>query len=249
MRLMEKFLRWLREINVENSHVCDACGAEVFDYPTVRLCDECSSQLIRNDGFWCDKCGRATRGEGVCNACKSNPPAFEKGASALVYFDKTAALVNRYKNGKRHLVYYFSEELHTAVNRLPAREYALVAVPLTKQKLRERGYNQSAEIVIELAKKRGWEYRIDLLEKRDTDSQKTLSASERKKNIVGAFRVRDRKFCKGKNFLVVDDIMTSGATLSGIANALLRAGANSVCVLTVAAVPDRDPVGATGAFS
>ena len=243
MRVIDKFLRALREINVKNSCLCDGCSAEVFDYPNTRLCAECSSRLLRNDGFRCEKCGRATRAEGVCNACKSAPPDYEKGASALVYFDKTAALVNRFKNGKRYMAEYFSEELLCAIGRLPAREYVLVSVPLTKRKLRERGYNQSSEIVIELAKRTGFAYRTDLLDKRAEDSQKSLSATERRKNIIGAFRVQDRKFCKGKDFLVVDDIMTSGATTSEIAIVLLRAGANSVCALTVSAVPDRDLAG------
>ena len=88
----------------------------------------------------------------------------------------------------------------------------------------------------------GCQYRVDLIERRDTDSQKTLSAQERKKNIIGAFRLRERKFCTDKDFLIVDDIITSGATLSEIASVLLRAGARSVCALAVAAVPDRDPV-------
>lgn len=240
MQVIEKFFRALRELNVQNSRLCDGCGAEVFDYPNTRLCAECESQLLRNDGFRCEKCGRATRGEGVCNACKSIPPDFEKGASALVYFDKAAALVNRYKNGKRYLAHYFSELLLGAIGSLPAREYVLVAVPLTERKLRERGYNQSSEIVIELAKRTGFAYRTDLLEKRAADSQKTLSATERRKNIIGAFRVRDRSFCKGKDFLIADDIMTSSATLSELAVVLLRAGAKSVCALTVSAVPERD---------
>ena len=243
MRVIEKFMRSLRKITVENSRLCDGCGVEVFEYPSVRLCDDCQEKLLKNNGFTCVKCGRATRGEGLCNACKNNPPAFDVGVSALIYFDSTAALVNRYKNGKRYLVYFFTEELLDCVQRLPKRDFVMVAVPLTKQKQRERGYNQSAEIVLELAQKTGWEYRLDLLEKRSMDSQKTLSAAERRKNIVGAFRVCERKACKGKHFLIVDDIMTSGATLSEIASTLLRAGASSVCALTVASVPDRDMAG------
>jgi ComF family protein len=243
MRVIEKIMHSLRKINVENSRTCDGCGVEVFDYPNTRLCDECQGKLLKNNGFTCVKCGRATRGEGVCNACKNNPPAFDVGVSALIYFDATAAFVNRYKNGKRHMVHFFGEELLGYLHRLPKRDYVMVAVPLTKKKLRERGYNQSAEIVLELAEKTGWAYRLDLLEKRSMDSQKTLSATERRKNIVGAFRVRERKACKGKDFLIVDDIMTSGATLSEIASTLLRAGANSVCALTVASVPDRDMAG------
>ena len=243
MQLKDRFLRALRKRAADNSCTCDGCGVEIFSAPSVRLCKECLSALTFNDGYHCVKCGRATRDEGVCGSCKSMPPDFEKGASAFVYFDRSAALVNRYKNGKRYLSYYFAEELQKALARLPKRNYTLIAVPLTKEKLYARGYNQSVELALGLADLTGLDCRTDLLEKRKTDDQKQLSAKERRKNIVGAFRLKDRKFCKGKDFLVVDDVMTSSATLSEIAAVLLRAGANSVCALALAAVPDRDPVG------
>ena len=86
-----------------------------------------------------------------------------------------------------------------------------------------------------------------LLEKKKDGEQKQRSHKERVKNIVGSFRISDRKFCKGKDFLIVDDVMTSGATLSELASVLLRAGARSVCGLCVAAVPERDFVAEYGA--
>ncbi len=242
MRGIDRFLEKFRNKTVENSCSCDACGREVFSYPTPRLCEKCLSSLTFNDGCHCDKCGRATRGEGVCASCKSVRPDFEKGASALAYFDFSAGVVNRFKNGKRYLAYYFAEELFKVLDRLPQKEYVLVAVPLTKKKQRIRGYNQSAELVKRLAGLTGMEYRIDLMEKVKDNEQKQLSAKERRKSVAGLFRVTDRKFCKGKDFLIVDDVMTSGATLSELSSRLLRAGAASVCVLTVAAVPERDPI-------
>ena len=247
MGVLGRFLEKIRDKAMEKSATCDACGREVFSYPSPRLCDKCLAQLTPNDGFWCVKCGRPTRGEGVCKTCKGSLPEFEKGASAFAYFDFSAGLVNRFKNGKRYLSYFFAEEMCKVLPRLPQREYTLVAVPLTKKKKRVRGYNQSAELVKRLSVLTGFDYRIDLLEKVRDNEQKQLSAKERRKSIVGLFRVTDRKFCKGKDFLIVDDIMTSGATLSEIASRLLRAGASSVCVLTATSVPDRD--GIPSAFS
>ena len=112
-------------------------------------------------------------------------------------------------------------------------------MPLTKEKLRARGYNQSKELVESLAELTGYESHTSLLERRKSNEQKELSLRERPKNIAGAFRVTDRKFCKGKDLLIVDDILTTGATLSELSSLLLRAGASSVYVLTVSAVPDR----------
>lgn len=240
MGVLQRFLDKIRERTVENSASCDGCGREVFSYPTPRLCEKCLEKITLNDGYFCQKCGRPTRLDGVCKSCKRALPEFEKGASALAYFDFSAGLVNQFKNGKRYLAYYFAEEMHKVIPRLPQCDYMLVAVPLTRKKKRMRGYNQSTELVKRLAALTGFSHRIDLLEKVRDNEQKQLSAIERRRSIVGLFRVTDRKFCKGKDFLVVDDIMTSGATLSEIASRLLRAGASSVCVITVSAVPDRD---------
>ena len=239
MRLLDEWMGKLRKISAQKSHVCDACGAEVFSYPTPRVCDECRAALLYNDAYSCSKCGRPTEGEGVCGACKQFLPAFEKGVSAFAYFDKSASVVNAYKNGKRYLQYWFAEELQKVLPRLPAKNYVLVSVPLTKEKLRARGYNQSKELVESLAELTGYESHTSLLERRKSIEQKELSLRERRKNIAGAFRVTDRKFCKGKDLLIVDDILTTGATLSELSSLLLRAGASSVYVLTVSAVPDR----------
>ncbi|MBO5363103.1 MAG: ComF family protein [Clostridia bacterium] len=245
MGILAKAMQNFRKKAIENSCICDICGAEVFSYPKPRLCPECLSRLTYNDRFFCDKCGRPTRGEGVCNTCKDIRPTFEKGTSALAYFDFSAATVNRFKNGKRYLSFFFAEELAKVLPRLPQKNYTLIAVPLNKEKKRIRGYNQSAELVECLSSLTGFKNRVDLLEKRKQVDQKQLSVKERRKNVVGAYRVVDKKYCKGKDFLVVDDVMTSGATLSEIASVLLKAGANSVYVASVSSVPDRDLVSQT----
>ncbi len=238
MRLIDDFLKKCRKNAAQNSHTCDACGAEVFSYPNPRICPACQTALVYNNEYQCDKCGRPTPMQGVCNTCKSHVPTFEKGASVFAYYDKAASVVNGFKNGKRWLRYWFAEELKSVLPRLSQKEYVLVTVPITKEKRRARGYNQSEELVEEFARLTGLSFRVDLLERKKTDEQKHQSGGDRRKNIQGAFRVTDRKFCKGKDILVVDDILTSGATLSEISSVLLRSGANSVCVLTVAAVPD-----------
>ena len=242
MRLIDNFLDKFREKAIENSHLCDGCGAELFSYPQPRLCDSCLSALALNNGFTCECCGRAVRGEGVCASCKSLVPAFEKGVSPLAYFDRSALIINAFKSGRRYLAYYLAEEMKKVIERLPGREYVLTCVPITKTKRRVRGYNQAEELIKRISALTGYPMNAFLLEQRTEKAQKRLTMQERRKNVVGAFRVGARKFCKGMHFLLVDDVMTTGATLSEIASLLLRAGASSVCVATAASVPDFDPV-------
>ena len=240
MAAIKEFLQKVRRKFASEGYTCDACGAEVFSYPTPRLCADCQTSIVYNDGHTCEKCGRPMRASGVCSTCKESAPAFEKVAAPLAYHEYTALLVNRFKNGKRYLSYYFAEEMAKALPRLPHREFILLPVPMTKQKQALRGYNQAEELALVLSELTGLAVHSTLLEKRKEGEQKRLSAKERRTSIAGAFRLTERKFCKGKDFLIIDDVMTSGATIAEISAVLLRAGARSVCGLCIAAVPEKD---------
>ena len=240
MAAIEKFLQNIRQKLASEGCTCDGCGAEIFSYPTPRLCEECQEKIVRNDGHTCEKCGRPMRASGVCSTCKETAPAFEGVAAPLAYHEYTALLINRFKNGKRYLCYYLAEEMAKALYRLPQGEYILLPVPLTKKKRALRGYNQAEELALHLSTLTGFPVRADLLEKKRDGEQKQLTAKQRRERAVGAYRLTERKFCKDKDFLVVDDVVTSGATLSEIASVLLRAGARSVCGLCVASVPEMD---------
>ncbi len=240
MASIKDFMKTIRRKLASEGYTCDACGAEVFSYPTPRLCEECLNAIAYNDGHTCEKCGRPMRVSGICSTCKEVAPAFEKVAAPLAYHEYTALLVNRFKNGKRYLAYYFAEEMEKALPRLPQREFVLLPVPLTRQRQALRGYNQAEELALHLSELTGFTVRSTLLEKRKDGEQKRLSGKERRESIAGAFRLKERKFCKGKDFLIIDDVITSGATLAEISTMLLRAGAHSVCGLCVAAVPEKD---------
>ena len=122
-------------------------------------------------------------------------------------------------------------------------ELLLIPVPLTQKRVSERGYNQAvllAEKLEELLQQKGYrvELRLDILEKtRETAQQKHMGATSRNLNVAGAYHIHDRKSCRGRTVVLVDDIMTTGATGSECADRLKRAGAKSVYLLTVASVP------------
>lgn len=117
----------------------------------------------------------------------------------------------------------------------PIAADVLVPVPLHSRRLRERGYNQSALLAVELGRRNGLPVVSDsLVRLRHTKSQvKTADAEERQRNLAGAFGCRDTKLA-GKRVLVVDDVCTTGATLNSCATALRAAGADSVWGLALA---------------
>lgn len=226
----------------ERGYTCDFCGREAFSYPTPRVCDECEAKQTKNDKNTCDKCGCMTVTAGVCMRCKTALPAFERGASPLVYFDETARQINRFKRGAKYLARYFALKALPVLQALTkdCEEYLLVPVPLTKERQRERGYNQAEELAKLLSRYTGAPCASEMLVKtKDGAQQKTLSAQERQKAIVGSYRVHERKRCEGKTLVLVDDVMTTATTGSECARVLYNAGAKRVLFLAIASVPER----------
>lgn len=261
--MMWKFLERLRKRSEEIGYTCDGCGAEVFTYPAQRLCAACLSSLNRNEQHRCIKCGRQTVTEGVCLVCKSQAPAFLYGVSPFVYRSYTAGLINRMKNGNRRLACFFGEEMadflmaewakkntnevgRYAMNEKESQKSLLVVyVPATEKSLKARGYNQArdlAERVVKRLRERGVsvEFGDDVLQKRkETEPQKHMHFQERAENIAGAYHVHRRLACKDRTIVLVDDIMTTGATGDEIAKRLYGAGAKEVVFLVAAAMAEQ----------
>lgn len=249
MGVLDKFLDGVRRRASEYGYTCDGCENEIFVYPDERLCQECDKKIIKNDKITCVKCGRAAKTTGVCLDCKSRLPKFTVGLSAFVYEGYVCSLLNRLKNGDRYLSFYFGERLAKyylqKFPNLQQENLLVVCVPLTNQKHAQRGYNQSQEIakafVAYLAKHElTVPFDKDVLQKRrDAPPQKTLSKAERFQNVQGLFHVHKRKACRDKTVILIDDILTTGATGSECANLLLSAGAKQVHFLACASLQER----------
>ena len=242
----------IRDFFKEHGFVCDGCGAEIFDYPAHRLCESCEEKMRKNDGRTCPKCGRKTVAEGVCLSCKSCLPRFTRGYSHFVYRGETAAFINRIKNGNPALAPYFAERMAERLIEerqdlerfLSGESLLIVPVPLTEERLRARGYNQAEELVDTLYKRlkeRGYGVELDaeILQKtRETAQQKHMGRKARQENVAGAYHVHKRKECRDRTIVLVDDIMTTGATGSECAARLFGAGAKEVIFLVAASLPE-----------
>ncbi len=207
-----------------NDCTCELCGEETF---SARLCEDCERTIFHNDGIVCPVCGRRTEKREICRDCKQRIPLFKRGVSALVYEGGAIPLIAAYKQGKSHLYSYFGELMLPFVAALPEFD-GIVYVPLTKKRKSERGYNQSKLLADFIGENTGKPV-LDILEKiKDTSEQKSLSGAERMENLNGCFAVSDKGLCKGKKLLLIDDVLTTGATANAVTKVLLRAGAKEI---------------------
>lgn len=224
--------------------VCLVCGAarsgeEVFD-----ICPVCIGALSPVVRHACRRCAIPIDGElsgaGIvlCGNCRVSPPPFDASVAALRYGGKTRELIHRYKFlGKTRLAGALGPLLCAALNRAGAMEGIdlVIPVPLHRRRLFQRGYNQSWLLAAEVGKAFGVPVACDLLVRaRFTRPQFALSRADRRKNIKNAFTVLAPGRLAGKAVLLVDDIMTTGATLGEAARAMKREGAARV-VCAVAA--------------
>jgi ComF family protein len=126
------------------------------------------------------------------------------------------------------------ELLREHLGRRPLRADLLVPAPMARHRLRERGYNQAALLAGQIVDQVGGTLAVDLLEKADRPPQQTLSAAERRRNLQDAIRCPRPGQVAGRRVLVVDDVMTTGATLSACADVLHEAGAERIFGLVFA---------------
>jgi ComF family protein len=232
---------------------CRLCGAPLVNVSRLPVCPECLSDMRPIGGGVCSICGErmaspyaftGNEGEPRCGLCRRLEPAFAK-----------ASAYGSYEGGLRELVHLLKYEqvrpaagvlgrmLREAIAELEpsfrAAEILVVPVPLYSRKLRQRGFNQSEVIVRAALKLVPPKDRLTLdagaLERRrETQSQTGLTRHQRRENIRGAFVVAKPQKVKGREILLVDDVFTTGTTVSECARILRRAGASKVFVATVA---------------
>ncbi|HEY2051696.1 MAG TPA: ComF family protein [Caulobacteraceae bacterium] len=192
----------------------------------------------------CDGCGSAfdyDLGAGVrCPACSARAPAFDRGRAACVYDEHSRDLILKLKHADRtDLAWTFARWIARAAADILPEVDAVTPVPLHRTRLLTRRYNQAAEIARPLARMAGLAYFPDaLVRRRSTGSQGGKSAQARRRNVAAAFVVPDgwRRRVAGARVLLVDDVLTTGATAEGCARALKAVGAVRVDLAVIARV-------------
>ncbi|MDP6491193.1 MAG: ComF family protein [Kiritimatiellia bacterium] len=219
---------------------CVVCGTSVKERGR-HLCWDCSRDVSLIQFPFCSWCGDPVQGQVdatyVCAWCRRRPPAFDRARSAAHYEGALQHCVKAFKYGKAtHLVRELGGMLSSCVDVHFANEVidAVTYVPLHSRRRRERTFNQSCLLAQHVAGRAGFEFSdAGLYRTRHTDTQALLNAAARRKNVEGAFAVRPNGWVSGRSLLLIDDIMTTGATVSAVAKALKQAGAHRVWVATV----------------
>jgi ComF family protein len=197
------------------------------------------------DGEGCDMCARPFEGlypgiNGLCSACLEKPFPFMRTRAACLYDEASRDIILRFKHADRtDLAPLLSRWIERAGAPLWAEADVLIPVPLHRQRLRERRYNQSAEIVRPLARRLKRRYLPDALIRTRKTAAQAKGAEARWANVRNAFAITPSgaKRIEGKAVVLVDDVFTTGATLRACAQVLLKAGARRVDCVTIARVP------------
>jgi ComF family protein len=196
------------------------------------------------DGPVCDGCGAPFEYDigSRCAACLAKPRAFDAARAACLYDETSRDPILKLKHADRlDLAPLFARWLSRAAAPLIEGADAIAPVPLHPARLLSRRYNQAAEIARPLSRLTGVAYLPDaLVRRRATETQGGKSGAGRRRNVAGAFEVPPRRAAQvaGKRILLVDDVMTTGATAEGCARALKAAGAVRVDVAVVARVKE-----------
>ncbi len=199
------------------------------------LCKDCLRELEAPDGDRCKICLDRTDTEGLCGECFALPPDYECLFSPFVFDGVLRELLHDFKfNNKRYLRYPLAQMLLDAIPQNILSECDIfIPVPMSTDRLRERGYNQTELLVRELTRLTDIPCINDALKKLPGQKHMSLlNKAERRKNIKG-FYYCDKKLC-GETVLLVDDICTTGETLRTCAQELKKANAGKIYCVTVA---------------
>ncbi|MGN6058729.1 MAG: ComF family protein [Sphingomicrobium sp.] len=216
---------------------CAGCGTIVAEVHS--FCSECWRQIEFLGEGGCKTCGvplEATESE-ECGVCLARPPRIARTRAAVAYGDLTRSLAIRLKYGRKVAI---ARTMARYMAPLVGRETAdpiLIPVPLHRTRLWQRGFNQSALVAKELARRLDLKsHPLVLRRRKRTPPLKGMNSLQRRRTVAGAFKVADKAAIAGRTVILIDDVLTTGSTAEACARALQRAGARRVELITWARV-------------
>jgi len=222
--------------------VCQICESARATADEGYVCETCRQGIRYVEPPWCECCGRPFEGEisgpFFCSDCLETRMYFSSARSVACFEGVTREIVHRYKYNRAT---WFEPLLAELLVRAAAPVLfqggwdLIMPVPLHFVKLSERGFNQAGRLALHLSRATGIPLNTTCLKRvKYTQTQTHLDSEERAVNVRKAFAVRRRGQIEGKSIVLVDDVMTTGATLNACARVLREAGAENVCAWTLA---------------
>ncbi len=224
MNKLQKATEKVLDIIYPNSMKCIFCGRDILNFDVRPFCDDCCKAGYFNEGNRCHRCDmHIPNGNTTCDNCHSQKRYYERAFCPLVYKDgvKNAILKLKSDNAK-YLARPFAKLIY---DRLVSENLSfdlIIPVPIHQKTRKTRGYNQSELIAEELAKLLNIPLLTNVVVKEtQTNDQKLLPYHDRFQNVATCFKLKDKKAVKNKSVLILDDVMTTGATLNAISKLIL----------------------------
>lgn len=223
---------------------CLQCGSVVAN--SGALCADCFEKITFITAPICYRCGVPFTDVYIgdsdlmaCGACTAHPPVFGRARAVVIYDEHSRSLVTRLKYADRtDMAPALGRWMARAGQALLEEADVIFPVPLHRWRMLTRTYNQSAYLARHIAQLSGVPSEYNALRRvKATPSQGGLSASARKRNVSAAFAITKPGKVSGKRVILIDDVLTTGATLNACSRTLYQAGASTVDALVVGRVP------------
>lgn len=201
---------------------------KLLDYLKESILD-----IIFESPYKCIVCNEI-EADGICNECLKTIRLCTEDEYYGYYKGALKDLIHLFKFKKDFLAGDILVNMLESKIKNIDKEYILTYIPIGKESMKKRGFNQCEYIAKKLSKRLDLEYKETIIKCKNTKIQKELSKNERKENIKNSFKVKDTKYVAGKKFVLIDDVITTGATIEEGIKVLKESGANEIKILTIA---------------
>ncbi len=213
---------------------CFVCGREAKDLDYY-MCEQCKKDFPYISGVVCCKCGHPVLdGNDYCDNCRFFNYDFDEARAVFEYNDKTKGRILGIKyHNQKYLAKFFAKLMKDVLDDWGVKPDIIVPIPISSERRKERGFNQSELIADELATLTGLPVVSKIISKKsDSKLQKGLTMKERFENMKGVFELDKRYILKFKKVLIIDDVFTTGATVSEASRTIRKAGPDRIYILT-----------------